>query len=183
MHSCLQNNSLRSVNKLDEDTAITSNGPVKLTPVSCHCSGFQSMGLLCSHILALRKMKDSTQHCPNVVNQRWTKSYNKAITHPMTTTTRDDVPQGTTMPKRGRRVLGHNEKFRKASVTPQTIASKLARGMASFEQKLAQLELAKTYIEQNKDFTTLLDANLSQFEDLPKSMTCPSQPINHSFRI
>ena len=54
---------------LDEDTAVASSGPVKLTPISCQCSDFQSMGLPCSHILALGKMKDLTQYCPEVVNQ------------------------------------------------------------------------------------------------------------------
>ena len=112
------------------------------------------------------------------MNQRWTKISSTTATHPVATTSRADVPQCIVTLTIRKKFLGHNEKFLNASITLQAIASELAQcDMAFFEQRLAQLELAKACIEKGKDFTVLacdLDG-LSQNNDLAK-LDDQSQP-------
>ena len=136
-------------NILDGERAMTSSGIVHVTESSCDCGAYESMGLPCSHILAMRRNNDIPLYCPSIVSERWTKSYNKVQLVPST----NSVPQCLYTPTRTKKVLSHNEKFRKATMVLQSIASKLAQyGMSAFEKKLAQLELAKSFIEQGKDF-------------------------------
>ena len=73
---------------------MTSSGIVHVTETSCDCGAYQSMGLPCSHILAMRRNKDIPLYCPSIVSERWTKShkvqlvpstktaFHNAFTHP-----------------------------------------------------------------------------------------------------
>ena len=143
------------------DVHVTDDGQVldglfTVTEDGCTCGAFQSMGLPCSHLLAWRKSKDLPLYCPDIVRTRWTQSYNKKNSVAHMDNTQDNTPQCIQTPSRRHRTLTHNEKFRKASVLLQSICAKLAQcGMDAFERRLAALETAKGYIEEDKDFSVV----------------------------
>ena len=162
----------------NENTVMTPTGPIEVSSDSCECGTFRSMCLPCSHLLAVLKRKGVSQFCSSSVLPRWKKSYNK----PAQSEFSDGIPQCIRTPTRKKKVLTQTEKYRKAPMLLQSIASKLSQcGMEVIERKLSLLEEAKNYIELNQDFAIVAlhysDTDSVLLADIPEEPTHPDLTV------
>jgi hypothetical protein len=90
-----------------------------VTQDRCPCATFKSIGLPCRHIFAIRAYCDMPMFCPDVVPERWTRTFNS-----------NHIPQFTTTPSKvsvvqtpQKKVLGVSEKYKKTLIVTQKITT------------------------------------------------------------
>ena len=111
----------------------TSEGAIEVTTDRCTCYTFTSMKIPCRHIFALRKELGEALYSPKLCDKRWTKKHysncHRIFNHNNDEMEVDDYDilcgDSITIEKEQHRarVLSQQEKYKKAFVVAQKIAS------------------------------------------------------------
>lgn len=101
----------------------TSEGVRVVTITSCQCIFNQSMLLPCRHILALRRKLGEPLFAPGLCDQRWTAAYYKATQRLFSSSSAEPSLELVTSSKEHQRKLSQHQKFRKASILTNQLAS------------------------------------------------------------
>lgn len=161
--------------------AESSEGIVSVTTTSCQCTFHKSMYLPCRHIFALRAKQSIELFASELVAKRWTMQ-NYKNSHRMFTPLADSIHEQPTVcltPRR--RPLTANDKYKRALLLGQKLASLTAECGQDYEQRLCVLEDLTKMWEAGKQaviveviMQDLPPSNSDMQVDQDPSMTLPT---------
>ena len=149
----------------------------------CDCAFYRCMKLPCRHIFKLLNDRGQDLYVPQLVAERWTQQYNSILNVAYRQGT---VTASVGTPVRERTVLTANQKFRKASVKLQKLASVMSNnGMDSFMHKMSFIDELLSFWEADKTCTlvetiTVEEHNSTTHEVIASGDMEPAEAVDNT---